>query len=169
MLLTQDACRIERQGPPFRTLHENEIRASQMNATRVYLSGQFEDAPVLRTVRDELIRAGCRVTSRWLNGDSSTPATAHAGEEGAAARLAAIAYQDFEDIRGADVVVVFNPPAACNAGRGGRHVETGYALALGKKVVVVGARGNVFHWMPEVTVVEEWAGLLTILRPGNET
>lgn len=142
------------------------IRATseeQMNGTSVYLSGQFEDGPVLRNVREDLIRAGCRVTSRWLNGDSSTPATARADEEGAAARLAAIAYQDIEDIRAADVVVVFNPQAACNVGRGGRHVETGYALAAGKKVVVVGARGNVFHWMLEVTLVDDWSGLLDVL------
>lgn len=134
-----------------------------MTATSLYLSGQFEDGPVLRKVRDDLVRAGFRVTSRWLNGASSTPATASAHQEGAAARLAAIAYQDIEDIEAADVVVVFNPREACNTGRGGRHVETGYALALRKRVIVVGARGNVFHWMPEVTVVDDWGDLIVAL------
>ena len=33
-------------------------------------------------------------------------------------------------------------PRALNASRGGRHVEFGIALALGKKVAVVGPRGK---------------------------
>ncbi|MBA3949780.1 MAG: hypothetical protein H0X44_07535 [Acidobacteria bacterium] len=129
----------------------------------VYLSGQFEDGPALLHVRDDLLRAGYRVTSRWLNSGFATPATSLAGQPGAAGKLAAIAHQDIEDIMAADVLVVFNPPEACAIGRGGRHVETGYALALGKKVIVVGARGNVFHWMPEVTVVSGWDDLLELL------
>jgi len=134
-----------------------------MNRPSVYLSSQFEDGPVLRKVRDDLVRTGCHVTSRWLDAESSTPATAHAHEDDAAATLAAIACQDIEDIQAADVVVVFNPHEACNIGRGGRHVETGYALALGKKVVIVGARANVFHWMPQVTVVDDWCDLMEAL------
>ncbi len=85
------------------------------------------------------------------------PATAQADSDGATARLAAIARQDFEDIASAGVVVVFNPPAACTVGRGGRHVETGYAL--GKRVVLVGARGNVFHWLPEIPFVPDGPAL----------
>lgn len=134
-----------------------------MQETRVYLSARFEDGAVLRTVRDDLVRAGCRVTSRWLDTESSTPATALAHEADAATRLAAIACQDIEDIRAADVVVVFNPREAGEVGRGGRHVETGYALALGKVVVIVGVRTNVFHWMPHVTVVDDWGALMEVL------
>lgn len=125
----------------------------------IYLSGQFEDAAVLRQARERLVAAGCRVTSRWLDAASSTPATALAGDDGAAERLAAIAGQDLEDIHAADVVVVFNPAESCGIGRGGRHVETGYALALGKPLAVVGARENVFHWLPEITVVADWPAL----------
>ncbi len=130
----------------------------------VYLSGQFEDAPELRRVRDELVSGGLRVTSRWLAAVSSTPATAMAHEVGAAARLAAIARQDMEDIDACDVVAIFNPQSARSSGRGGRHVETGYALALGKRVIIVGVRGNVFHWLPEITVVEDWSDAIRLLQ-----
>lgn len=136
-----------------------------MHRTSVYLSSQFEDGPVLRKVRDDLVTTGYRVTSRWLDAESSTPATALAHEDDAPARLAAIARQDIEDIQAADVVVVFNPRETCNVGRGGRHVETGYALALGKKVVIVGVRANVFHWMPHVTVVDDWGELMAAIVP----
>ncbi|HUF24728.1 MAG TPA: nucleoside 2-deoxyribosyltransferase [Vicinamibacterales bacterium] len=130
----------------------------------IYLSGQFEDAPVLRQAREQLVAAGYRVTSRWLDAPSSTPATALADQEGAGERLAAIARQDFEDIDAADAVVVFNPAESCSIGRGGRHVETGYALALGKPVAIVGARGNIFHWLPEIAVVPDWPSLADWLQ-----
>ena len=127
--------------------------------TAMYLSGQFEDGVALCKVRRELEAAGYQVTSRWLDAAAAGPATAQADTEGAAARLAAIARQDVEDIARADLVVVFNPAEACSVGRGGRHVETGYALALGKRVVLVGRRGNVFHWLPEIIMVPDWDAL----------
>lgn len=46
--------------------------------------------------------------------------------------------------------------AAGRASRGGRHVEFGMALALGKRVIVVGPRENVFHLLPEVEVHVNW-------------
>lgn len=125
----------------------------------LYLSAQFEDAAILRDARAKLAALGYIVTSRWLDAGTAVPATAQAGEAGAGDRLAAIAVQDLEDIRAADVVVVYNPPEACAIGRGGRHVETGYALALGKPIVVVGTRGNVFHWLPDMTLVRDWTEL----------
>ncbi|CAN5821979.1 hypothetical protein BH24ACI4_BH24ACI4_11400 [soil metagenome] len=129
----------------------------------IYLSGQFEDGLLLRQVSRELRDAGYTVTARWLDSAGGSPATAGAGQPGAATHLASIARQDLEDIVGADLVVVFNPPEACSLGRGGRHVETGYALALGKRLILVGARGNVFHWLPDVTVVPDWAALHRLL------
>lgn len=125
----------------------------------LYLSAQFEDAPVLRDARARLTALGYTVTSRWLDAGTAVPATAQADDAGAGERLAAIAVQDLEDIRAADIVVVYNPPEACAVGRGGRHVETGFALALDKPIVVVGARGNVFHWLPSMTVVKDWTAL----------
>ena len=135
-----------------------------MAPLRIYLSGQFEDVTLLRRVRDDLTRHGFVITSRWLNGDSLEPATASAGEEGSTARLVSIASQDLEDIESADVVVVFNPDVARTIGRGGRHVETGYALARAKPVILVGVRSNVFHWLPTVAVIDKWEELIEKLR-----
>jgi nucleoside 2-deoxyribosyltransferase len=131
---------------------------------KIYLSGQFEDGLALCEVRERLQTSGCSVTSRWLDSAALAPATSRTSDPGAPARLAAIARQDIEDIVAADLVVVFSPPEACGVGRGGRHVETGYALALGKRVIVVGARGNVFHWLPEVTLLADWHALEMFLR-----
>ena len=70
------------------------------------------------------------------------------------------ALTDSIDLVEAEVLLLFTgddesvPRAA--AVRGGRHVEFGMAVGWGLKVVLVGPRENVFHWMPEVSHVEEW-------------
>jgi hypothetical protein len=48
-----------------------------------------------------------------------------------------------------------------NSGRGGRHVEFGYAMALGKRLIVVGHRENLFHEHP---TVEFYAGQAEVLQ-----
>ena len=51
-----------------------------------------------------------------------------------------------------------------NAGtRGGACVELGYALGIGLRVVVVGARQNVFCCLPCVTYCETWAEALHLI------
>lgn len=52
-----------------------------------------------------------------------------------------------------------SPPMQCpkchgvgriDSGRGGRHVEFGLALGLGKRVIVIGHQENLFHHLPQV-------------------
>lgn len=118
----------------------------------VYLAARFKDQSVLREWQAILACNGIAVTSRWLNG-SHDEATDGAAKE-------RFAREDFEDIARADVFVLWNPPHALGNGSGGRHVETGYALALGKPVLIVGAPENVFHWHPGVYAVLSGAHVL---------
>ncbi len=111
---------------------------------RVYLAARYEMHPTMREWRRRLAVDGVAVTARWITGE-------HAGST--EAEKARYALEDLEDIRTADALIAFNPPDHHRSGRGGRHVELGYALALAKPVVIVGARENVFHWHPEVLVV----------------
>lgn len=63
------------------------------------------------------------------------------------------ALQSIYNVRCAEIVVSLteNPDAAQDgATRGGRHVEFGLALALDKKLVVIGPRENIFHYHPAV-------------------
>lgn len=78
------------------------------------------------------------VTSRWIDGK----------HDGIPAQICAI--DDLEDIDAADALVLVNPRHLHGSGRGGRHVELGYALARGKRVLLVGDRENVFHSHPSV-------------------
>ena len=63
---------------------------------------------------------------------------------------------DWEDVSTADVVISFTEPPRSTANRGGRHVEFGIALARNARVIVVGYRENIFHWLPQVEFVKTW-------------
>lgn len=106
---------------------------------QVYIAGRSEDQSAAKTLRDRLAEHGIGCTSRWLDGFIDNHRTA--------------AVMCIVDIARGDAVVVVNPPKVHRTGTGGRHVETGIAIATGKPVVVLGARENVFHHMDSVRCV----------------
>ena len=58
---------------------------------------------------------------------------------------------DLEDIEACDTLVFFAEDPLVGTPRGGRHVEMGFALGIGKRIVVIGAeKENIFHYLPQV-------------------
>lgn len=99
-------------------------------------------------LRDEAIRVmrmlevgGLEVTSRWLKAPDDL-ADEHARK-------------DLDDVAAADVLLALNPEGWANQGTGGRHVELGYAIALGKPIVLVGERTNIFHYLSNIKIVDD--------------
>ena len=88
--------------------------------------------------------------ARWLWGH----------ETGALSQRAA---EDLEDISAASTLISFTEVPRSHLGHGGRHVEFGAALALGKRVLLVGERECVFHHLPNVEVFSTWDQALTFL------
>jgi len=130
---------------------------------RVYLASRYGRREELCGYRGILMAQGVEVGARWLDGEHQlTPVSQHLGNEGAAliesqgqghdALRQWFALQDLEDIVACSTVISFTEPPGTKATRGGRHVEFGYALALGKRMMVVGPRENLFHWAPGVEV-----------------
>jgi len=103
----------------------------------------------MRGVRDRLVAAGIAVTSRWLE------APAVPDDAGAAAVM------DLDDLARADEVIAYTETAAAGYLTGGRHVELGYAIAVGKPIWLVGPPENVFHHHPLVQHVDR---VETVLR-----
>jgi hypothetical protein len=123
--------------------------------SRIYLAGRYGRRPELGQVRRALEAFGYLVTSRWLDG--------HPDGDGNDERWAR---EDLEDIDAAGILVCYaERPGQRGRARGGRHVELGYALGTGKRVILVGPRENVFHHLARVTVVENTAQLLRLLAP----
>ncbi len=110
--------------------------------TSIYLAAPWVNREAMRVVRDDLVAMGHVVTSRWLDiedlGQSPVP------DDFEVCREAAI--NDFDDIIYADMFLVLTDERPVGAGH---HVELGYALALGKHVVVVGPIKSIFHHLAD--------------------
>lgn len=64
------------------------------------------------------------------------------------------AWDDLSEVAISDTLILFtsDPPH----GRGGRHVEYGYALALHKRLIIIGPREHVFHALGHVIHYNSW-------------
>lgn len=131
-------------------------------ATRkIYLAARFSRNDEMRGVRDVLQALGYEVTSRWIEDrggkygqGSFTPGQLNSDRE----YCAKVAGRDLEDIEAADTMISFTSPDG--GGKGGRHVEFGLALGLGKHLVIVGPRENVFHTMLNIEWYPDWSRLV---------
>lgn len=156
----------------------------------VYLAARYSRRLELCQYRSELEAMGYLVRARWLNGEhqlasDGTPigesgvalveGSLRPGEvvselevsERAAALRERFAMDDWEDVNVAELVISFTEPPRSSANRGGRHVEYGIALARGVRVIVVGHRENIFHWLPQVEFFASWPEAKAALKGGG--
>lgn len=107
---------------------------------KVYIAAPFELRNDARELMHALEAKGHEVTSSWLRELDE--------ESDKWARV------DLQDIARADIFLLLNPDGWQRKGGGGRHTETGYAIALGKQIVVAGVRSNIFHYLSSIRVIE---------------
>ena len=117
---------------------------------KLYLAARYTRIDELRSYRKELEARGIEVTSRWLDGNFRTLDT-----EGTVPRQ--VAGWDMQDIVKADALVAFTENPRISDSRGGRHVEFGFAIALNKRLIVIGPRENVFYSLESVDQYDDWA------------
>jgi nucleoside 2-deoxyribosyltransferase len=107
---------------------------------KVYLAARFSDRAYMELVADRLKSLGVEITSTWNYG----------GEEGLDRE--GIAMLDLKDVDRCDTLVSYTQPLGTMTKGGGRHVEFGYGLAKGKRLILIGEQENVFHHHPDVLV-----------------
>lgn len=132
---------------------------------RVYLANQFSKKQETAKFAEELRKEGFIITSTWLNepdADANDSMKSYGDQY-----LAVAAKVDVYDISSADAFVIFTVDPDEMTKRGGRHVETGMAMAMGKKVIVCGPRENIFHHLPEVIVCKNLGEVVYALRSGS--
>lgn len=114
--------------------------------TVVYLAAKFEDRASMLEIRRMLEEdPAIGVCARWIGEPLDR-------EYGSAEPLRHKAARDLGDVEVADVVVVFAEPLSkVRDTTGGRHVETGYAIALGKPIIFVGRPGHIFTTLRRMT------------------
>jgi len=117
---------------------------------KIYLAAKYARKDEIQLVATLLEQLGHKITATWF-GEKYKP-----GVQMKQLRHdthVKIAGRDLKEIAKADALVFFAEDQNNQPPRGGRHVEFGYALGLGKKVYVVGERENIFHHLPRVTMV----------------
>lgn len=97
----------------------------------IYIATSLENAEAHRALREQLEQGGHRITYDWTQHGS-----AQAEEE---ARQREVAEAELDGVRRADVVIVLLP------GGRGTHTELGFALALGKPVLIHGTTAEAFN------------------------
>lgn len=131
--------------------------------TSYYFAGRYSMNPKLQKYRNELHSAipTSVVTSRWI--DCHPDIVGGLERSFNSEELEAdpsgcweFGQHDIEDLESAATVVSFTG----EGGKGGRHVEFGYAIATGKRLVIIGRRENIFHCHPNVEQFSSWEEFL---------
>lgn len=107
---------------------------------KVYIAGPWLRKDAAREARAKLLEAGIECTSRWIDFEGGGGDTKIFQEE---------AINDMSDVRSSDALLLLNLQKRGEE-TSGKATETGMALALEKKVVMVGEPSNIFHYLPEV-------------------
>jgi len=117
---------------------------------KFYIAARFSRRTDAHALSRRLIGLGHIVVSRWAKPDSDHVLPVGLSECAADAQRRRFAMEDLEDVQACDCLVALMEPDARNNSRGGRHVEFGYAMGLGKSIVVIGNRETIFHHLDAV-------------------
>lgn len=110
---------------------------------KVYVAAWFSQRKRAKAAAQELECAGYEITSPWIDGGTDTAQ----GYE-----LMKAAVEDLKGIDQADYLMLLALPFGTYYNGGGRWCEFGYALALGKRMVVIGDHETIFCHLPRVRV-----------------
>ena len=129
---------------------------------RIYLAAQYARRDELREYAKQAESCGIHVGAEWLK---ETDALNSVLKDSTDASKAAHAQQDWWDVGSCDVFVFFAEDSTVGIPRGGRNVEFGVALALGKPIVVIGEPENIFFYLPGIDIefFHTWESALVYL------
>lgn len=127
---------------------------------RFYISARYGRREEAEALGNQLIAEGYEITSQWIWRNQPQDYEDATDDE-----VAEFAREDLEDVSLANALIALSEPSENIYGRGGRHVEYGYAVAQGfMELYVVGPRENIFHYMPDVIVTSTIDELIEYLR-----
>ncbi len=132
---------------------------------KVYLAAPYPARNQIRRYADQLEQIGFTITSTWLNEQHEiTPGTIDAATDLDSEQTNLHVHTDVKDVSRSDLLVLVTNSASDEYSySGGRHVETGIALAQGIPVIVVGEPENIFHRSTYCTLVPNWERALVEL------
>lgn len=102
---------------------------------KIYVAGSLDSKVQCQELSKQLVEFGHSVVSSWYE--------MHTGYDQSAKELALAAAKDFNEIKSCEVLI--HAFTDVRSSGGGADSELGMAIALGKTVLVLGPRVNVFH------------------------
>ena len=131
---------------------------------KCYIAARYSQKDDMKQVANILReKAGIEITSSWLEEPHIATVTM---DELPTEEILSYAERDLKDIDNADVVVLFSIDPFLATVRGGRHCETGYAIAKGKPIYVIGPKENIFHELDCFKHFNTIADLIIELKKG---
>lgn len=97
---------------------------------------------------------GHKITSTWLNENFESTSKYSIKDR------KKIANRDYEDVMKSDVLILISGEQ-CS---GGKFVEAGIALGLGKRVIIAGRPENMLMYHPRIEIAKSIPELIKILR-----
>jgi nucleoside 2-deoxyribosyltransferase len=129
---------------------------------RIYLAAAYQHKLKLREYAAQAEKCGIRVGAEWLK---ETAAPDSELSDSTSKQLAEYARQDWWDIGACDIFVFWAENPHKQPPRGGRLTELGFAISLGKKIVVIGEPENIFFYLPGIDIefFHTWESALVYL------
>jgi len=129
---------------------------------KIYLAARYSFRAEIKGYAKQLETLGFEITSSWLN----QRAGADNDMEKPDYKLKKFARRDYDDVARADCVILFTKEPENK--RGGHHVEFGIGYALKKRMIVVGKKENIFHYLEEVTHYNTFEELLKVAEENRK-
>jgi len=133
----------------------------------IYIAARFSKRPECNKLSAYLKTLGHNITSRWVLPESDHVKRTGLSKQAEDSARRRFAVEDIEDIENCGWMISFMEEPR-NDSRGGRHVEFGYALALGKKLTILGPRETVFHHLENVEHFESVESFVLHLHEENK-
>jgi hypothetical protein len=141
---------------------------------KIYIAGAFARQDELLGVSKKLQSLGYEITARWLSQEDTKAIAACENDDQKEKLLRIYAYNDYYDVMACDILVRFSDAEAMQEKlsdsklvSGARHFEHGVAWVLGKRVIVVGGKQNIFDRLDGTEHVEDVEELCQLLHGGK--
>ena len=132
---------------------------------KIYLAAKFALKGKMQGVRDFLAGHGHEITAQWIDVEPESDDDSGGATDEIRLKYAKL---DIEDVLRSDVLVAFSNLRGELGTGGGRHVEFGIALHAGKRIIVVGPKGeHIFHYIPGIEFVDSVDALVEQLQKGK--
>lgn len=127
---------------------------------KIYLAASYSRFKEMQECANQLKTGGHEMVSTWINGEDCAYDDSISDGTIDPKLASEFASRDIREICCADTIILFT-----GGGRGGRHWECGFGHFLMKRIIIVGEREHLFHYLPTYTVVADFNEALELLKP----